>query len=118
MFQVVTAVACGAVTVLMYGNPPFSKMLMDTTKYANIFVPYSLFDGTFEAVTISPQYFSRKSAPMCFLPTLGNVREYVIVQHAAQITVAQAIVRSPAPAHEQVAHLTVKHGQCRWRMLD
>ena len=47
-----------------------------------------------------------------------NVGENLVVRHATQFAVAQAKVSLPAAADMEVAHLAVKHRQCRRCVLD
>ena len=37
---------------------------------------------------------------------------------ASNVSVSEMVVRHPAAADGKVAHLTVEHGEGRWRMLD
>src|SRR4051794_993234 len=74
--------------------------------------------GSITTIFFGAQRFSGKPTKMELLPSLWDVGENFVMREAYNLRTVKRVIRTPALAHLDIAHITVKHGDRRRHMLD
>src|SRR6266481_4128118 len=69
-------------------------------------------------VFIGSQRFSRKSAPVNLLPPFRKAREDFVMRTPQYLRTVKRIIRAPALANLEIAHVTVEHRYCGRYMFN
>src|SRR5258708_22075054 len=73
---------------------------------------------TIPTVFFGSQRFAFKTTAVNFLPPFGKIREDFIVRTPHYPRTVERIIRAPAVAYLEIAHVTVEHRHCRWHVFD
>src|SRR5262245_11080649 len=80
--------------------------------------PLDLAIGPHKAIFVSSHDSALEWGAVRCLRTFRNFAEKGVMRLASNVPVSETVVRHPASTGGNVAHLSVEHGQGRWRMFD